>query len=118
MSLRMGLNRLSLCVLQVAVDKARALSLEGQQLIENRHYAVDSIHPKCDELQHLCDHFASEVTRRRGLLSKSLELHSLLETVGHPADLTGQPEHPFPHISSLSAQGLGPCALSVPLMIS
>ncbi|XP_006253485.1 guanine nucleotide exchange factor DBS isoform X9 [Rattus norvegicus] len=64
----------------VAVDKARALSLEGQQLIENRHYAVDSIHPKCEELQHLCDHFASEVTRRRDLLSKSLELHSLLET--------------------------------------
>ncbi|XP_035312818.1 guanine nucleotide exchange factor DBS isoform X1 [Cricetulus griseus] len=63
----------------VAVDRARALSLEGQQLIENKHYAVDSIHPKCEELQHLCDHFATEITRRRGLLSKSLELHSLLE---------------------------------------
>ncbi|XP_052607636.1 guanine nucleotide exchange factor DBS isoform X3 [Peromyscus californicus insignis] len=63
----------------VAVDRARALSLEGQQLIENKHYAVDSIHPKCEELQHLCDHFTTEITRRRGLLSKSLELHSLLE---------------------------------------
>ncbi|XP_055464475.1 guanine nucleotide exchange factor DBS isoform X7 [Psammomys obesus] len=63
----------------VAVDRARALSLEGQQLIENKHYAVDSIHPKCEELQHLCDHFAMEITKRRGLLSKSLELHSLLE---------------------------------------
>ncbi|KAK7805728.1 hypothetical protein U0070_010949 [Myodes glareolus] len=65
--------------LHVAVGGARALSLEGQQLIENKHYAVDSIRPKCEELQHLCDHFATEVTRRRALLSKSLELHSLLE---------------------------------------
>lgn len=77
------------------MDKARALSLEGQQLIENRHYAVDSIHPKCEELQHLCDHFASEVTRRRGLLSKSLELHSLLETVGHQLDNQSTPLPPL-----------------------
>ncbi|KAM4860067.1 guanine nucleotide exchange factor DBS isoform 3-T3 [Thomomys bottae] len=63
----------------VAVDRARALSLEGRQLIENKHYAVDSILPKCQELQHLCDHFAAEISRRKDLLSKSLELHSLLE---------------------------------------
>lgn len=75
------------------MDGARALSREGQQLIENKHYAVDSIQPKCEELQHLCDHFAMEITKRRGLLSKSLELHSLLEMVGSSADLielTGQ----------------------------
>lgn len=92
------------------MDKARALSLEGQQLIENRHYAVDSIHPKCEELQHLCDHFASEVTRRRDLLSKSLELHSLLETVGHRLDLTGQLElpHPPPHPLSCPLRALVP----------
>ncbi|XP_048193609.1 LOW QUALITY PROTEIN: guanine nucleotide exchange factor DBS-like [Perognathus longimembris pacificus] len=63
-----------------AVDRARALSLEGQQLIENKHYAVDSIHPKCQELQGLCDHFTAEIGRRRELLGKALELHSLLET--------------------------------------
>ncbi|XP_070096581.1 guanine nucleotide exchange factor DBS isoform X14 [Equus caballus] len=62
-----------------AVERARALSLEGEQLIGNKHYAVDSIRPKCHELQHLCDQFAAEVGRRRGLLGKSLELHSLLE---------------------------------------
>nr|KAF6460675.1 MCF.2 cell line derived transforming sequence like [Molossus molossus] len=62
-----------------AVERARALSLEGEQLIDNKHYAVDSIRPKCHELQHLCDQFAAEVTQRRGLLNKSLELHGLLE---------------------------------------
>lgn len=67
---------------QAAVERARALSLEGEQLIDNKHYAVDSIRPKCHELQHLCDQFAAEVTQRRGLLNKSLELHGLLEAVG------------------------------------
>ncbi|XP_023408975.2 guanine nucleotide exchange factor DBS isoform X1 [Loxodonta africana] len=64
----------------VSVEKARALSLEGSQLIENKHYAVDSIHPKCNELQHLCDRFAAEIGKRRNLLNKSLELHGVLET--------------------------------------
>ncbi|XP_040137670.2 guanine nucleotide exchange factor DBS isoform X12 [Ictidomys tridecemlineatus] len=64
----------------VAVERARALAQQGQQLIENKHYAVDSIHPKCEELQHLCHQFATEIGSRRALLSKSQELHRLLET--------------------------------------
>uniref|UniRef100_A0A2K6TLI3 Guanine nucleotide exchange factor DBS n=1 Tax=Saimiri boliviensis boliviensis TaxID=39432 RepID=A0A2K6TLI3_SAIBB len=64
----------------VAVERARALSLDGEQLIENKHYAVDCIRPKCEELRHLCDQFSAEIARRRGLLSKSLELHRRLET--------------------------------------
>ncbi|XP_073877584.1 guanine nucleotide exchange factor DBS isoform X28 [Macaca fascicularis] len=64
----------------VSVERARALSLDGEQLIENKHYAVDSIRPKCQELRHLCDQFSAEIVRRRGLLSKSLELHRRLET--------------------------------------
>ncbi|XP_014387425.1 PREDICTED: guanine nucleotide exchange factor DBS isoform X1 [Myotis brandtii] len=62
-----------------AVERAHALSLDGEQLIDNKHYAVDSIRPKCHELQHLCDQLAAEVAQRRGLLNKSLELHGLLE---------------------------------------
>ncbi|KAK2495670.1 hypothetical protein MC885_014263, partial [Smutsia gigantea] len=62
-----------------AVERARALSLQGERLIDDKHYAVDSIRPKCHELQHLCDQFAAEVGRRRALLAKALELHSLLE---------------------------------------
>ncbi|XP_069323894.1 guanine nucleotide exchange factor DBS isoform X2 [Eulemur rufifrons] len=64
----------------VAVDRAQALCLDGERLIEDQHYAVDSILPKCEELRHLCAAFAAEVGRRRGLLGKSLELHGLLET--------------------------------------
>nr|XP_014335768.1 PREDICTED: guanine nucleotide exchange factor DBS isoform X1 [Bos mutus] len=62
-----------------AVQRARTLSQEGERLIEHKHYAVDSIRPKCHELRHLCDQFAADVERRRGLLGKSLELHGLLE---------------------------------------
>ncbi|KAM5288583.1 guanine nucleotide exchange factor DBS isoform 2-T2 [Ctenodactylus gundi] len=65
---------------RAAVERAGTLALEGRRLIENKHYAVDSIRPKCEELQHLCDQFASELSRRQALLSKSLELHRLLET--------------------------------------
>uniref|UniRef100_A0A8C5VJ41 MCF.2 cell line derived transforming sequence like n=1 Tax=Microcebus murinus TaxID=30608 RepID=A0A8C5VJ41_MICMU len=63
-----------------AVDRARALCLDGERLIEDKHYAVDSILPKCEELRQLCDAFAAEVGRRRGRLGRSLELHGLLET--------------------------------------
>uniref|UniRef100_A0A8B9XKX8 MCF.2 cell line derived transforming sequence like n=1 Tax=Bos mutus grunniens TaxID=30521 RepID=A0A8B9XKX8_BOSMU len=64
-----------------AVQRARTLSQEGERLIEHKHYhyAVDSIRLKCHELRHLCDQFAADVERRRGLLGKSLELHGLLE---------------------------------------
>ncbi|XP_074048165.1 guanine nucleotide exchange factor DBS isoform X3 [Macrotis lagotis] len=61
------------------INKARALSLEGNQLIENKHYAVDSILPKCNELQQLCDTFISELCKKRNLLQQSLELHRRLE---------------------------------------
>ncbi|XP_061027080.1 guanine nucleotide exchange factor DBS isoform X3 [Eubalaena glacialis] len=61
------------------VQRARALSLEGERLIELKHYAVDSIRPKCHELRQLCDQFAADVGRRRGLLGRSLDLHGLLE---------------------------------------
>lgn len=64
------------------MQRARVLSQEGERLIGHKHYAVDSIRPKCHELRHLCDQFAADLERRRGLLGKSLELHSLLEAVG------------------------------------
>uniref|UniRef100_A0A8C3JMS7 MCF.2 cell line derived transforming sequence like n=1 Tax=Calidris pygmaea TaxID=425635 RepID=A0A8C3JMS7_9CHAR len=60
-------------------SKARMLASEGDAFIRSNHYAVDSIIPKCTELHHLCDAFATETERRRNLLNKSLELHDLLE---------------------------------------
>uniref|UniRef100_A0A8C3WDF9 MCF.2 cell line derived transforming sequence like n=1 Tax=Catagonus wagneri TaxID=51154 RepID=A0A8C3WDF9_9CETA len=64
---------------RAAMERARALCQAGEQLIEHKHYAVDSIRPKCHELQHLCDQFSAAVGHRRGLLGQSLELHGLLE---------------------------------------
>ncbi|XP_014799645.1 PREDICTED: guanine nucleotide exchange factor DBS isoform X2 [Calidris pugnax] len=61
------------------IAKARMLASEGDAFIQSNHYAVDSIIPKCRELHHLCDAFATETERRRNLLNKSLELHDLLE---------------------------------------
>ncbi|XP_019385186.1 PREDICTED: guanine nucleotide exchange factor DBS isoform X3 [Crocodylus porosus] len=61
------------------VEKARVLVSEGDRFIQSKHYAVDSILPKCNELQHLCDAFTTETDKRKNLLNKSLELHSLLE---------------------------------------
>uniref|UniRef100_A0A8C9CTB0 MCF.2 cell line derived transforming sequence like n=1 Tax=Phocoena sinus TaxID=42100 RepID=A0A8C9CTB0_PHOSS len=60
-------------------QRARTLALEGERLIELKHYAVDSIRPKCHELHQLCDQFAADVGRRRGLLGRALDLHGLLE---------------------------------------
>ncbi|XP_043360894.1 guanine nucleotide exchange factor DBS isoform X11 [Dermochelys coriacea] len=62
-----------------SLEEARVLASQGNQLVQNNHYAVDSILPKCNELHHLCDAFATETEKRRGRLNKSLELHSLLE---------------------------------------
>ncbi|XP_074417283.1 guanine nucleotide exchange factor DBS isoform X7 [Larus michahellis] len=61
------------------IAKARMLASEGDAFIQSNHYAMDSIIPKCSELHHLCDAFATETERRRNLLNKSLELHDLLE---------------------------------------
>ncbi|XP_050803176.1 guanine nucleotide exchange factor DBS isoform X4 [Gopherus flavomarginatus] len=62
-----------------SLENARVLASQGDQLVQNNHYAVDSILPKCNELHHLCDAVATETEKRRGGLNKSLELHSLLE---------------------------------------
>ncbi|XP_037384571.1 guanine nucleotide exchange factor DBS [Talpa occidentalis] len=62
-----------------AVERALGLAREGERLIDGKHYAVDSIRPKCQELRLLCDRFGADVARRRALLDQSLELHTLLE---------------------------------------
>lgn len=54
---------------------------DGDQLIQNNHYAVDCILPKCNELRHYCDTLTGEIKKRRALLNLSRELHNLLEKV-------------------------------------
>ncbi|XP_033003631.1 guanine nucleotide exchange factor DBS isoform X5 [Lacerta agilis] len=61
------------------LGKAKMLISKGDQFIQNNHYAVDSILPKCNELQHCCDTIATAVNKIRAFLNQSHELHSRLE---------------------------------------
>ncbi|NXW69430.1 MCF2L factor, partial [Hirundo rustica] len=64
---------------QEPLEKAQSLALHGEQLIQNNHYAVDSIRPKCVELRRICDDFSNETKKKYDILGKSLELHKQLD---------------------------------------
>ncbi|XP_065530540.1 probable guanine nucleotide exchange factor MCF2L2 isoform X6 [Lathamus discolor] len=64
---------------QEHLEKAQSLALHGEQLIQNNHYAVDSIRPKCVELRRICDDFTNETKKKYDILGKSLELHKQLD---------------------------------------
>ncbi|NWH76940.1 MCF2L factor, partial [Piaya cayana] len=64
---------------QELLEKAQSLALHGEQLIQNNHYAVDSIRPKCVELRRICDDFTNETKKKYDILGKSLELHKQLD---------------------------------------
>ncbi|XP_050568429.1 probable guanine nucleotide exchange factor MCF2L2 [Cygnus atratus] len=64
---------------QEPLEKAQTLALQGEQLIQNNHYAVDSIRPKCVELRRICDDFTNETKKKYDILGKSLELHQQLD---------------------------------------
>ncbi|XP_063160932.1 guanine nucleotide exchange factor DBS isoform X3 [Candoia aspera] len=64
---------------QEVLETASILIAKGDQFIENKHYAVDSILPKCSELQHHYEMITSEVDKKRALLNHSFELHRRLE---------------------------------------
>ncbi|XP_064372734.1 probable guanine nucleotide exchange factor MCF2L2 isoform X4 [Dromaius novaehollandiae] len=64
---------------QQPLEKAQSLALHGEQLIQNNHYAVDSIRPKCVELRRICDDFTNETKKKYDILGKSLELHKQLD---------------------------------------
>ncbi|NXH23832.1 MCF2L factor, partial [Myiagra hebetior] len=64
---------------QEPLEKAQFLALHGEQLIQNNHYAVDSIRPKCVELRRICDDFTNETKKKYDILGKSLELHKQLD---------------------------------------
>ncbi|KFP00562.1 Guanine nucleotide exchange factor DBS, partial [Calypte anna] len=64
---------------QEPLEKAQSLALHGEQLIQNNHYAVDSIRPKCVELRRVCDDFTNETKKKYDILGKSLELHKQID---------------------------------------
>ncbi|XP_039998255.1 guanine nucleotide exchange factor DBS isoform X6 [Xiphias gladius] len=61
------------------VDRALSLACEGDRLIENSHYAEDSIRPKCIELRVVCEEISSTLRSKKNLLLRAMELHHALE---------------------------------------
>ncbi|KAM6893817.1 guanine nucleotide exchange factor DBS isoform 1-T1 [Xenentodon cancila] len=61
------------------MDAALSLASEGDRLIENSHYAEDSIRPKCSELRGACEEISSTLRSKKSLLLRALELHHALE---------------------------------------
>ena len=45
------------------------------------HYSVDSIRPKCIELQRMCDQYRQLVRQRREILQKSGDLQDRIDKV-------------------------------------
>ncbi|XP_078142064.1 guanine nucleotide exchange factor DBS isoform X2 [Centroberyx gerrardi] len=61
------------------LDRALALAREGDELIQNAHYAEDSIQPKCSELRALSEDLSSNLRAKKDHLLKAMELHHSLE---------------------------------------
>ncbi|XP_078265416.1 guanine nucleotide exchange factor DBS isoform X2 [Rhinoraja longicauda] len=64
---------------QEALDRAEALTVRGDKLIEDNHYALDTIIPKCNELRGVCDNLVNGIKIKKELLNQSMELHTRLE---------------------------------------
>ncbi|XP_030647018.1 guanine nucleotide exchange factor DBS isoform X2 [Chanos chanos] len=66
---------------QESLEKAQLHASHGDQLIQSNHYAVDSIRPKCVELRRICDDFSNEAKKKYDILSKSLQIHKVMDKV-------------------------------------
>ncbi|XP_033984746.1 guanine nucleotide exchange factor DBS isoform X1 [Trematomus bernacchii] len=61
------------------LNRASSLAREGDELIQNSHYAEDSIQPKCSELRAISENVSSSLRDRKEHLVKAMELHRSLE---------------------------------------
>ena len=63
----------------------------GKELMMEDHYAVDSIRPKCVELQRMCEQYKDLLRQRREMLTRSHDLHDRLDRVrlGHMTYMIG-----------------------------
>ncbi|XP_062575742.1 guanine nucleotide exchange factor DBS-like isoform X1 [Saccostrea cucullata] len=64
---------------QKDLEQADRMRGTGDQLITQDSYAVDSIRPKCIELQRMCDQYKSLLRRRREMLNKSHDLQDRID---------------------------------------
>lgn len=63
------------------IEKANEIHLKGKTLIEDNHYAVDSISPKCLELEKMVGDFQHQLQRKLDILRKYCDLHEKIEKV-------------------------------------
>ena len=68
-------------LIQDGLNRASSLAREGDELIQNSHYAEDSIQPKCSELRVISENVSSSLRDRKEHLVKAMELHRSLERV-------------------------------------
>ncbi|XP_074550713.1 guanine nucleotide exchange factor DBS-like isoform X1 [Halichoeres trimaculatus] len=61
------------------LDRAMSLANEGEELIQNSHYAEDSIQPKCSELRAVSETVSCSLKAKKEHLLKAMELHHRLE---------------------------------------
>nr|XP_023836814.1 guanine nucleotide exchange factor DBS isoform X11 [Salvelinus alpinus] len=61
------------------LDRAQALAHEGDELIQNSHYAEDSIQPKCIELRAVNEEMSTYLRAKKDHLLRAIELHHSLE---------------------------------------
>ncbi|CAJ1079683.1 guanine nucleotide exchange factor DBS isoform X4 [Xyrichtys novacula] len=61
------------------LERAASLASEGEELIQNSHYAEDSIQPKCIELRAVSETVSSSLQAKKEHLLKAMELHHRLE---------------------------------------
>ncbi|XP_052378183.1 guanine nucleotide exchange factor DBS isoform X3 [Oncorhynchus keta] len=61
------------------LDRAQALAREGDELIQNTHYAEDSIQPKCIELRTVNEELSTYLRAKKDHLLRAIELHHSLE---------------------------------------
>ncbi|XP_070831597.1 guanine nucleotide exchange factor DBS isoform X6 [Chaetodon trifascialis] len=61
------------------LNRALSLAREGDELIQNSHYAEDSIQPKCSEIRAISENVSSNLRAKKDHLLKAMELHHCLE---------------------------------------
>lgn len=67
--------------MQKDLEQGDRMRLRCDQLMMEDQYAVDSMRPKCVELQRMCEQYKELLRRRRQMLTRSHDLHDRLERV-------------------------------------
>lgn len=63
------------------MNKAVEIRERGESLIADKHYAVDSISPKCVELETMVGDLKLQLQRKLDMLRKYCDLHEKIEKV-------------------------------------